>query len=160
MNKKILSAALVLLMALSSLTFASCDLFGIGDDSDSGSGSGTQTQSDSDFDDPAFENEMDGAELVVVPHKEKDFYGKWATASQQAEYLFGNVELKIDKDGSWSGNITDEKFKGKWQYTDSGLRIKDKEGIINWELFFVEDGSLMFKDLDDPDLTPLVLKKK
>lgn len=147
-------------MALSSLALASCDLFGAGDDADTSEGTSVSKQEKDDSDDPAYDNEMDGAELVTVPHDEEDYYGKWKATSQQSEYLFGNVDLKINEDGSWSGNITEENFKGKWRYVKSGLQIKDSEGLINWELFFVADGNLMFKDLDDPDLTPLVLKKQ
>jgi hypothetical protein len=38
--------------------------------------------------------------------------------------------------------------------------ITSDNGLINYRLFFVEDGNLMFEDLDDPDMASLVLKKQ
>ena len=72
--------------------------------------------------------------------------------------MFGNVDLVINEDGTWTGNIVEEDFSGTWEYVDSSLNITSSDNLIKWNLFYVEDGSLMFKDLDDPDLAPLVLK--
>lgn len=161
MNNRIISGAMVFLMLSASLMFTACDLFGTDDDSDAdGGSSGVVREQPDDYDDPAYDNEADEAELVEIPHEKDDYIGSWSAMSEQAKYLFGNVDLKIYKDGNWSGNITEESFNGKWKYTNSSVIIVDSEGIIRWRLFFVSDGSLMFEDLDDPDLTPLVLKKR
>lgn len=161
MKKRIISGAVIFLMISASLMFTACDLFGTDDDSDADSGSpGVVREQPDDFDDPAYDNEADEAELVEMPHEKDDYIGSWSARSEQAQYLFGNVDLKIYKDGKWNGNITEEAFSGKWRYTNSAVIITDSEGIIRWRLFFVADGSLMFEDLDDPDLTPLVLKKQ
>ena len=70
---------------------------------------------DNDFEDPAFENEADGAEVVTMPHDEKDFIGAWQAPSEQAKYLWGNINLRIKEDGTWTGNITEESFHGRWK---------------------------------------------
>lgn len=160
MKKRIISAAMIFLLVLSSGLFSACSLFGSDDDSDAADGSAGFDREASDFDDPAYDNESDEAELVTMPHEKEDYIGAWSAMSEQSKYLFGNVDLKIYEDGNWSGNITEENFNGKWRYTNSSVMITDTEGLIRWRLFFVADGSLMFEDLDDPDLTPLVLKKR
>ena len=117
------------------------------------------SREESDYDDPSFINEEEDATLITISHKEEDFYGTWETKSEKAEYMYGNVKLKINDDHTWSGNITGEKLKGKWTAVDTGIIIKDADGLIYWNLFFVSDGSLMFKDLDVEDSAALVLKQ-
>lgn len=145
-------------MAASASAFTACS----NNNYDASGGESTTSEDDpgSDLNDPAFKNEEDGAEPVSVKHDEEDFMGKWSATSEHAKFLFGNVDLKISDDGSWSGNITEENFSGKWKYDGTGIVIKSDDGLINYSLFFVTDGTLMFNDNDDPDMTPLVLKKK
>ena len=166
MRKKIISVLLIALLLLSSMVFAACkknadedeEYYDIDELIEESGEADDYDYDDSDMDDPAFENEMDGAEPVMTAHDEKDFYGKWSATSNRAHYLFNNVDLVINEDGTWSGNIVEEDFSGTWEYKESSLFITSSDKIINWNLFFVEDGSLMFKDLDDPDRAPLVLK--
>lgn len=167
MRKKMISILMIALLLLSSMVFAACrkevdedktasvDIDELADDIES-----EDDYVDPNPDDPAYDNELDGAEPVMTVHEEKDFYGKWSATSERAHYVFGNVDLVINDDGTWSGNIVEEDFSGTWEYEDSGLFIKSSDGLIDWNLFFVEDGSLMFKDLEDPDLAPLVLKAR
>lgn len=160
MYKKILSLTLIFLLITGALMFTACSK---ANDNNSGD-TEAEEMAEEEFveydDDPVLDNESDEAELTLVGHEEKDFYGSWSATSEQAHYLFGNVDLVINEDGTWSGNIVEEDFSGKWTYEDSTLMIKSSDELINWQLFFVEDGSLMFKDLDDPDLTPLVLRRQ
>ena len=166
MRKRIISLLLIASLLLSCMALAACkksaddeeqsasvDIDELAEDIE-----GEDDYEDPNPDDPAYDNELDGAEPVMTAHDEKDFYGKWSATSERAHYVFGNVDLVISDDGSWSGNIVEEEYTGTWEYKDSSLNIKSSDNLINWNLFFVEDGSLMFKDLDDPDLAPLVLK--
>lgn len=166
MKKRILSLALIFALIFSSMVLASCKK---GEEEEATSEADfeeiyeeeldTDSEEFEDMDsDPAYENEMDGAEPVMVAHEEKDFYGTWSARSERAHYVFGNVDLVINEDGTWTGNIVEEDFSGTWEYVDSSLNITSSDNLIKWNLFYVEDGSLMFKDLDDPDLAPLVLK--
>ena len=104
----------------------------------------------SDFDDPAYQWEEDGAELISVPHKKEDFIGNWKATSNQAEYLWGNVDLKIREGGKWSGNITEEDLHGKWFSDGTGIILKDSEKIINWRLYFTPDNILVFEEIEEP----------
>lgn len=158
MNKKLLSIFLILMLAASAFALTACG--GNDDEGAGGGGSYSTEDTGADYDDPALANEEDGAEPVSMPHDEKDFVGKWSATSEHAQFLFGNVDLKINEDGSWTGNITEEDFHGKWKYDGTGIIIKSSDKLINYSLFFVTDGSLMFNDNDDPDMTPLVLKKQ
>lgn len=112
---------------------------------------------DNDFEDPALDNEIEGAEITTLPREEDSFVGTWVAPSDKAAYLYGNVNLKINEDHTWSGNITDESFHGKWLPYQSGILVQDSEGVINWRLFYVTDGTLMFSEVKDPDIA-LVLK--
>ena len=166
MRKKMISILLIASLLLSSMALAACKKSS--DDEEKAASVdidelAEEVESEDDYvdpdpDDPAYDNELDGAEPVMTAHDENDFYGKWSATSERAHYVFGNVDLVISDDGTWSGNIVEEDFSGKWEYKDSSLYITSSDDLIKWNLFFVEDGSLMFKDLDDPDLAPLVLK--
>ena len=157
MMKKILAYFLVILIGISSLSLISCSR---DEEESTPEADGLKRQmkrEENDFDDSAYDNEEDGVDLNPIQHKEEDFIGTWNAPSDRAQYLYGNVNLKIKDDGTWSGKITDEKFSGKWKYNGTGITIKDNEGIINWQLFYNADGTLMFKDMDEPE-DAIVLK--
>ena len=167
MRKKIISVLLIALLLLSSMVFAACKKSSdeeATDTVDIDELMEEEAEAD-DFvpdnpDDPAYQNEEDGAEIVRVSHQQEDFYGTWSARSELAHHLFGNADFTINKDGSWTGNIVDEDFEGKWMYEDGALVIKSSDDLINYRLFYVKDGNMMFEDIDDPDLVPLVLKKQ
>lgn len=154
MKSKIMLCMLALSLLLASFLFVSCSK------EESTPESETLKREmdieDNDFENPAYENEGEGAELVPLKHDKEDFVGTWNAPSDRAAYLYGNVNLKIKDNGTWTGNITDESFRGKWRYNGTGISLKDSERIINWELFYEADGTLMLKDLDEPN-DPLVL---
>ena len=109
-------------------------------------------RTDNDFDKPEYRNEEEGRKLVTIPHDEEDYVGIWDATSDYAQYLYGNVNIRINEDHTWSGNITGEDFRGKWRHNGSFVIIKDGDDIINWKLYFVTDGSLMFTNLDKPEI--------
>jgi len=168
MRKKIISVLLIALLLLSSMVFAACkkdadkeDIESVDIDEliDEAEGEDEWDGPD-DSEDPAYDNEMDGAEIVEVGHVQEDFYGSWSAKSQLAHHLLNNADFTINEDGTWTGNVVDEDFSGKWVYADESMVITSDNGLINYRLFFVEDGNLMFEDLDDPDMASLVLKKQ
>ena len=112
---------------------------------------------ENDFEDPSLSNEEDGAEIVTMPHDEKDYVGVWQAPSERAKYLWGNINLKINEDGTWKGNITEENFRGRWKYDGSGVVIKSNDAVIYWKLFYAQDGTLMCQDMEEED-DPIVLK--
>lgn len=115
-----------------------------------------ELEGDSDIENPVYNNEQDGAEIRETKADVAKFYGNWEASSDKAKYLYGNLNLKINKDGTWSGNITEEDFSGKWATNGTGITLSSE--IINCDLFYTEDGSLMFRDHDFPE-DPLVLTK-
>lgn len=169
MRKKLFSVLLIALLLLSSMVFASCnkasddeevESVDIDELIDEAEGEDEEWDGPSDFEDPAYENEADGAQPVLVGHPQEDFYGSWSATSQQAHHLFGNADFEIKEDGTWTGNIVDEDFQGKWTHDGEAIVIKSDDKLINYKLFFVEDGNLMFQDQDNEDMIALVLKRQ
>lgn len=167
MRKKTFSLLMIALLLLSSMVFAACKKSADEEDLESIDLDELmeEEQANDDFevddsDDPAYDNESDGVELVEVGHQQEDFYGSWSAKSQLAHHLFGNADFTINEDGTWTGNVVDEDFQGKWTYENEALFIKSDDDLINYKLFYVEDGSLMFQDQDNPDMVALVLKKQ
>lgn len=158
MNKKLISLFLVCLLILTAALLSSCKKEKEEKASGVSTGLKQQMKESEDFEDPSLKNEEDTAVLVNTPHPEEDYIGKWTATSDHAEWLYGNVNLKINEDHTWSGNITEESYTGRWTYTSEGVVIKDKKGYINWKLYFVADGSLVFEDIESPG-SPIVLKK-
>ena len=149
MNKRITALLLAAVMAFSMGVMSSCS----SEEEDTVESEMLKRQmniDDNDFEDPAFSNEEDGAEPITMPHDEKDFVGIWQAPSERAKYMWGNINLKINEDGTWKGNITEENFHGKWKYDGSGIIIKSSDTIINWRLFYASDGTLMCEEVEEP----------
>lgn len=106
-------------------------------------------EEDADIDDPTYNNEGEDATYKEVKAKEDDFIGNWEAASDKAAYLYGNINLQINKGGTWKGNITDEDFNGTWKYNGTGITINSE--IFNADLFFTDDGVLNIRDQDYPE---------
>ena len=102
-----------------------------------------------DIDNPTYNNEQEDAEYTEVKANEEDFIGSWEAASDKAAYLYGNIDLQINKGGTWKGNITEEDFKGTWKANGTGITINSE--IFNADLFFTEDGVLNIRDQDYPE---------
>lgn len=155
------------LMTAMMCVLPACSFFGLDDGEGSSSGSSADKQEleaeleselgeTSDIENPTYKNEQDGAVVKEKKSDEKDFYGNWEAASDRAEYLYGNLNISIRPDHTWKANITDEDFNGTWDYNGTGITISSE--IINADLFYADDGALMFKDHDYP-LDMLVLTK-
>lgn len=109
--------------------------------------------------DPVLDKEVEDATIVSRTATEDEFYGTWSAISEKAEYLYGNIDLKINEDKTWKGNVTEISLKGKWKPYQGGIRIKDSDGLIDWKLYFTMDNVMLMEDLEDPG-NPIVLKKK
>ena len=102
-----------------------------------------------DFDNPEYANEQEGAVVNEKAAAESDFIGKWSANSNHAHYLYGNIDLEIKEGGKWSGNITEDDYEGTWTYNDKYITLESK--LVNCDLFFAEDGQLMFRDHSFPE---------
>lgn len=108
-----------------------------------------------------FEEEVEGAKLHFKSSKPDDFYGSWESTSGQSIYMYGNIDLKIAADGSWSGNVADEDIKGTWKFKDPALVLSSE--LFNASLSFTDDGKLILQEIrDDESGEPIntVLTKK
>lgn len=96
-----------------------------------------------------FEEEDDGAEIVTVKSSPEDFVGSWEATSGQALYQYGNVDIKIRIDGTWSGNIAEDDLKGKWTQTDKGLHCSSD--MFEFTLAFTKDDVLVMQTVPEKD---------
>lgn len=160
MKRRITALMLMLMMTFSAAALASCGNSGEDFDADTENtyeddylNSIMEIENDgpSDFDQPKYESEEDGAEVVKAEHPVEDFYGTWEATSQRSAYMYGNVDINIKEDGTWKGNITEENFRGKWTYENGDVIIKDFEGVIDFTLFYNDDGYLMFCNNEIPE---------
>ncbi len=152
-NKTNKLAVLMLLLAVS----ASLLLFGCGSSEedtagadDTGTAAEEQTAPVSDEeDDFSYETdpyaEMSDAELEALKQEaalknkdEKNFYGTWRADTEEAYNLYGNLTLKINKDGTFSADLSDgeEKINGTWKKVSSGIAYKSE--LMSGKLFFGE----------------------
>lgn len=102
-----------------------------------------------DFENPDYDNEREDAEVTEQAKAEDAFYGDWVANSNRAHYLYGNINFSIKSDGTWTGNVTEEDYSGTWKYNGTGITLSSD--FINCDLYFAQDGQLMFKDHDYPD---------
>lgn len=154
MKKFRLITLLVIILSLSLCIFTACSKDDDNEDmeasgADFPSSSDVQEDDDYDYDHPEYANEDEEAVVTEQKSAQEKFYGKWIAKSDRAEYLYGNIEITINPNGTWTGNITDENHNGKWKYNGTGLTLASE--WINCDLFFAQDGNLMFRDKDAPE---------
>ena len=88
-----------------------------------------------------FEEEQDGAEIQYKDEDYSKFVGEWTATSDISNQLYGNVDITINDDHTWSGNITDDEYSGKCVEADNGLDIKVRS--FDFNLAFDENGTLI-----------------
>lgn len=100
----------------------------------------------------SFEEEEEDADIVAVEAPDADFYGTWTATSDMANYLYGNIDITIKDDGTWTGNITETDFKGSWEKEGNSLHVVSDDGDIDFLFSFTENGTLvMQRDISDED---------
>lgn len=108
-----------------------------------------------------FEEEMDGAEVVTQKKDAGEFVGSWTATSGQALYQYGNVDITVEADGKWSGNISDEALEGTWKESGDGIYLTSD--IFECQLAFSESGALIMQyspDEEAEEYITTVLSKK
>lgn len=75
-----------------------------------------------------------------------NFYGTWSATSERAKYLYGNLDITINQDGTFNANVTGEDFSGTWTKTDYGIHF-DNEYL--WGVMYYNDKCNMIFDDDD-----------
>ena len=74
--------------------------------------------------------------------------------------MYGNIDLKITADGSWTGNVAGEDISGKWTFEDPTLTLSSE--LFNATLSFTKDGKLILQEIREDSDEPIntVLTKK
>ncbi|MDO4975481.1 MAG: hypothetical protein Q4E61_04125 [Alphaproteobacteria bacterium] len=156
MAKKLLCILISILFA-GTLLFCSC---------------GKDKQSNVESEDPttknyengiSYDEEFEDAKLEFKKAEPSKFYGKWEAKSGDAHYLFGNIDIEIKKDGTWTGNIADDDMKGTWKEKGNGIEIINK--WITASMYYTKDDVLILQQIprdDDEheDVFNTVLTKK
>ena len=158
MNKRKLTILLSILLTMTLIFVTACSK----DDEDYDGAESQQLNIEDDKymeDDPALNKEVEEAVIVSRTASEDEFVGSWTATSEKAEYLYGNIDLRINDDKTWKGNVTEISLRGKWVPYQEGIRIKDSDGLIDWKLYFTLDNVMLMEDIEDPG-NPIVLKKK
>lgn len=111
----------------------------------------------------SFDEEAEDAEIVKADADDSKFYGSWQTTSDYASYLYGNINITIKEDGTWSGNITDTDMTGTWKRDGQDLVITNE--YIDLSLCFTENGTLVMQrnlsaEDEDPEMVNTVLVKE
>ena len=137
--KRFLTFMLVLLMMMSVAVSCGKDN---GDDNqgDKNPTEHTQTESESEDEDTDMEIKPEKADL-------SEFYGTWTALSDKAEYMYGNVDITINEDGTWKGNITDEDLSGTWKKADNYIVCSSK--LFTFNVLKSTNGNIVMQETDD-----------
>lgn len=92
----------------------------------------------------SYDQEVEGAEIKKMPSDSSSFIGSWTAPSDKAAYLYGNIDITIKEDGTWTGNITGETMSGKWK--DGGDSILVQNDLINYQLVKDSSGKVVLVD--------------
>lgn len=171
MDKLVRKMFLLALVAVMSLSMVSCGLFGSKDDAESGTGQAAAEDADTadeedpttkDYDNGIYFDEEDEEYTLktkkVLPTK---FIGKWEATSGQALYQYGNVDLDVKDNQTWTGNIADDDLKGKWEEEGDGIYLTSE--FFNCHLYFTDKDVLVMQyqpDENEEDYITTVLTKK
>lgn len=165
-KKKLIIIALVVLAAIVALVFGLKSVGSSKTDSDVPAESGEDVVETDVVDNGiSFDEEEEGADIVKVEAPDEDFYGAWTATSGMALYLYGNIDITIKEDGTWSGNITEEDMSGTWTREGTDLHVVSDDGDIDFLFAFTESGSLVMQrdtadEGEEADYVNTVLTKK
>lgn len=93
------------------------------------------------------EDEDENAKLKTKKVEDSFFYGTWTATSEKATYMYGNVTITINENGTWDGNITEEDIHGKWEHKGKGLRLTSD--VIPFNLVYSSNNNVILQETDD-----------
>ena len=106
-----------------------------------------------------FEEEVEDAELNMVASDVSAYVGTWEATSDQALYFYGNIDLTVNSDGTWTGNFTEEDFEGTWEDMGDHLHMESTR-LLKFDLAFEDSGKLILIETGDDYVLKSVLTKK
>ena len=94
-----------------------------------------------------FEQEQEGTKIERVASDPAKFAGKWTATSDQAAFFYGNVDIVINSNGSWTADITGEKLGGQWKAVDDHIHMDDSSSLnFDFDLAFDKNGVLIMTE--------------
>ena len=105
-----------------------------------------------------YSEEDDEYEIQKKESAASDYFGTWIATSDKAEYLYGNVEITVNEDKSWTANITGLDLDGDWE--DNGDSLHMNNELFSFDLAFSESGNLILIETNNGDEITTVLSRK
>ena len=136
----------ILIVLILVCSFSSCTKSGI-EDSEETSGIENQIDPNAEVSDIpegegiSFEEELDGAVIERKKADVSEFVGNWVATSDKAAFMYGNVTLSVNSNGTWLANITDEKLEGTWEKEGDCLHMNNS--MFSFDLAFDKGGNLI-----------------
>ena len=134
-SRILVTVTLVIILSFSCLLITSC---GNKESDDNGK------QNKTDY------SEMTPEELekkaIELNKSEENFYGTWKATSDNAEMLYGHLNITIDEDGTFDADVTDEIFSGTWEKIDGGIEYHSV--LMNGQLFYGKKCKMVIEDSD------------
>lgn len=108
--------------------------------------------------DTVYPEEVEGAVIEKVESEPAKYVGEWEGKSFNAVQLYGNLEITVNKNGTWSANITGDELSGKWE--DKGDHLHMTSDQFSFDLAFDKQGTLVMFEGEGDDALHTVLEKK
>ena len=106
----------------------------------------------------SFAEEGDTADLHYTKKDSSEFIGEWEAPSDMAAHLYGNLDLTVNEDHTWTANITEEDYNGTWEESKTGLKMNGDR--FSFSLDYDDGGNLILTEkADDGDFHTVLIKK-
>ena len=93
------------------------------------------------------EDEDETAEIETQKVDDSFFVGTWVANTDKAKYMYGNVKITINEDGTWEGNITDEDIQGEWKRSGDGIKLTSD--VIPFNMIYSSNNNVLLQETDD-----------
>lgn len=95
----------------------------------------------------SYDQELEGSEIERVRTEPSQFVGKWTITSDRAIYMYGNLDLVVNSNGSWAAKVTDEKLGGTWKDEGDHIHLDDTSSLdFDMDLAFDKSGALILTE--------------
>lgn len=134
-NRILVIMSLVIVLSFSCFLLTSC---------------GNNESADSENNNKTDYSEMTPEELekesIELNKSEDNFYGTWEATSDNAEMLYGHLNITINEDGTFDADVTDEVFSGTWEQIDGGIEYHSE--LMNGQMFYGKKCKMVIEDSD------------
>ena len=149
--KRLMPALLLALMLAFCLSFTGC-----GDDDEITDDDIDYVMNEEGMEDSIKADPKDVAKAKTLNQSAESFIGKWSATSSEAQNLYGNLEITINSDGTFEGNVTDEDISGTWTKTDEGIVYKCD--LMRGSMYYGDFGKMVLEDNENGDVKVVMNK--